>query len=239
MILTGTLVNAFAIIIGSLIGIRFQGIPNRMKESIMQGIAICVIVIGLQMALDSDNILLVIISIVIGTLLGEYWRLEDGLNGWGNRVEKRWNTHFGQSEITQGFITATLLYCVGSMAILGAMQGGLSQDHHLLYTKSILDGITSILLSSTLGIGVLLSAFPVLIYQGSIAILAFIFGTWLPTNLEAGIITGITNVGGIMIIALGSNMLGVSKVRVSNMLPALLFIALFQVILEMFPIFSK
>ncbi|MDR5658577.1 DUF554 domain-containing protein [Serpentinicella sp. ANB-PHB4] len=227
----GTLVNTVAIIIGGLLGVLLRkGIPNNYKETIMQGLGLCVVMIGLMGALKADNILIVIFSIVIGSIIGEALKIEKRLNQFGNSIEKL----FGKSEggVAKGFVTASLIYCVGAMAIVGALDSGLKGDHSTLYAKSVLDGISSIIFSSTLGIGVVLSAGAVFIYQGFIVISASV----VEPLLTEYVIELMSAIGGLLILGIGLSILGIKKVNVANMLPAV-FMPILFFILE--PYFSN
>ena len=168
----GTLVNFSAIIIGSIIGLLLKnGVPEKLSNTIMQGLALCVLLIGISGAIKGSNVLLIIISIVIGGFIGELIDLDNLLQKLGDKIETRFK---GKGvKISEGFVTASLLFCVGSMAIVGALQSGLEGNHKILFAKSMLDGISSIIFASSLGIGGLLSAFSVLIYQGAITLAAF------------------------------------------------------------------
>ena len=183
MVLLGTLVNAALIAIGSIIGRFLPNIPEKVKETVMSGIGLAVVAMGLQMTFKSEQYIIVILSIVIGAVIGEWIDLEKYLNTLGNWIESKMKPKEGTS-ISQGFVTATLIFCVGSMAILGALDSGIRNDHNLLITKGILDGFTSIVLSSTLGLGVLFSAVPIIIYQGLIALLATQIDKWVPKRIN-------------------------------------------------------
>lgn len=223
MALFGTLINGLAIIIGSLIGTQLKNIPERVKVTVMQAISLAVIVIGIGMGLKSENILIVIGSLAVGALLGERWDLEGKLNFIGQWLEKKTGAK-EEGSFAKGFVTATLIYVVGAMAILGALDSGLRNDHSVLYTKSMLDGFSAILFTSTLGIGVLFSAFPVMIYQGTIAILATQIVKFIPQEIIDTFIVEMTATGGVMILAIGLNILGITKIRVANLLPAILIV---------------
>lgn len=170
MFLLGTLVNGLLIIIGTLLGKLLHRIPESMKGTVMHAIGLAVMVLGLQMGLKSENFLVVILSLVFGAVIGEYFALEDKLNKLGDWLESKIGSK-GQGSISQGFVTATLIFVIGAMAIIGALDSGIRGDHSVLYTKSIIDGFTSLILTTTLGIGVLFSAFPVMLYEGLIALL--------------------------------------------------------------------
>jgi uncharacterized membrane protein YqgA involved in biofilm formation len=225
VILLGTIVNAIAIMIGSLLGQTINGMKENVKNSIILVISLCVLVMGLDMGLSSNNFILVIFSIVIGTILGEWWALEEKLEGIGNRLEK-WVGKKGQGNISAAFVSATIIYCVGAMAILGALDSGIRHDHQLLLTKSLLDGFTAILFSSTLGIGVIFSAIPVFLYQSAITLGAYYIQKMISDELMEVIISELTATGGIMIIAIAFNMLGIKKIRVANMLPSLVIVVI-------------
>lgn len=233
MVLIGTIINGLAIIIGSILGRFFTNIEAKYKETIVHGVALTVILIGLQMALVVDQIVIVILSIIIGAVIGEKLDLEKHLNKLGERIERKINKQ--DSKISQGFITASLIFVVGAMGIVGALNSGLRYDHDLLITKSILDGFTALVLTTTLGIGVIFSAIPVVLYQGSIALLATLIYQWVPTHYLDLFINEMTAIGGLMIIAIGLNMLELTKIRVANLIPALvvvgLIIALYQTII--------
>ncbi|MED4907608.1 DUF554 domain-containing protein [Brevibacillus centrosporus] len=231
MILLGTLVNALAIVVGALLGRLLTRIPDSIRKTVMQGIGLAVILLGIQMSLGTDNFLLMIVSIVVGSIFGELIGIEKTLNRLGKWLEKKVG---GGKEggIATGFVTATLVYCIGAMAVLGAMDSGLRNNHDILYTKALLDGFSAIIFTSTLGIGVLFSAVPVFIYQGLIALLSTqIYNVVSQTMLDA-MLAEITAVGGLMIIAIGINILEITKINVANMLPALVIAALGVPIVE-------
>jgi uncharacterized protein len=232
MVLLGTIVNGLAIIIGSLIGTKLRNIPEKVKVTVMQAIALAVIIIGVGMGLKSENFLIVIGSLAIGAVLGERWDLEDKLNRLGKWLELKTGAK-EQGSFAKGFVTATLIYVVGAMAIVGALDSGLRNDHAVLYTKSLLDGFSAILFTSTLGIGVLFSAFPVMIYQGTIAILATQITQFVPQEIMDAFIVEMTATGGVMILAIGLNILGITKIRVANLLPAILVVAVIVSLLSL------
>lgn len=215
----GTIVNTGAIILGSLLGYTFKNfIPEKYSESMLKGIALAVIIIGIKLGLQGNNLILLIISILIGTLIGEILGIEDKLEKIGEKLENKFSNSNSNSNdsLARGFVTCTLIYCIGSMAIVGSIQSGLTGNHEILYTKSILDGITSITMASTLGIGVLLSSVSVFIYQGAITLLA---GA-LKSILTEVTVNEMTAVGGVLIMAIGLNFLDIKRIKVGNMLPA-------------------
>ncbi|MED4583499.1 DUF554 domain-containing protein [Brevibacillus choshinensis] len=225
MILLGTLVNAAAIIVGALLGRLLSRIPDSIRQTVMQGIGLAVILLGIKMSLGTENFLLMIVSIVLGAIVGELIGIEKGLNRLGQWLERKLGGN-KQGSVATGFVTATLVYCIGAMGVLGAMDSGLRDNHDILYTKALIDGFSAIIFSSTLGIGVLFSAVPVFVYQGLIALLSTqIYNVVSQTTLDAMLVE-LTAVGGLMIIAIGINILEIRKINVANMLPALVIAAL-------------
>ena len=223
----GTIVNSLAIVIGSFIGLFLrESINEKVSNTIMNGLALCVIYIGISGALKGDTTIVMIISIVIGAIIGEFIDIDKKLENLGEIIEKRFNKNDGNISIAHGFVTATLLFCIGAMAIVGSLESGLNNNHSTLYAKSILDGISSIIFASTLGIGVVLSAIVVFIYQGSITLAA----GFLSTFLSDIAINNMTAVGSLLIIGLGLNMLGITKIKVSNLLPAIIIAVLLSFI---------
>jgi uncharacterized protein len=187
---------------------------------------LAVLLVGLKTAFVSDDLLVIIISLALGALVGEWVGIEDRLERLGTFLEKKFSK--GSGGFAQGFVTASLIYCVGSMAIVGSLESGLSGNHATLFAKSCLDGIVSIILSSSLGLGVLFSAVPVLLYQGSITLLASV----LKPLLVPAVIAQMSGVGGLLILGIGMNMLREKKIRVGNMLPAI-FIPLVWYVIQL------
>lgn len=212
----GSVVNGIAIVIGGLIGLMLkQGIPTKLKDTIMQGMGLTVILVGLQMAVKSADILVVVLSLAAGAVIGESIGIEDKLERLGRFLEMRL-VREGESRFAQGFVTTSLIYCVGAMAIMGALQSGLEGNHSTLFAKAMIDGVTAIVFASTLGFGVLFSSIPVFVYQGAITLLA----TWINQFLTAAIIVEMSATGGLLIVAIGMNLLGMSRIKVGNLLPA-------------------
>ena len=212
----GTIVNTISIIIGSLIGLLFKGrLPEKYSQTLMHGIGLAVILIGLKTALQTNAILIVIISLAIGSVIGELLRIEDRLEQIGNWIGKRLA---GDSEgISKAFVSASILYCVGAMAIIGSMESGLTGNHQTLYAKSILDGIGSVLFASTLGIGVIFSAVSVFCYQGFLTLTA----SSIKPFLLPEVVSQMSAVGGLLIFAIGIGLLEIKKIKIGNMLPAI------------------
>ncbi len=225
MILWGTIVNALAIVIGGLAGSAMPRISEGIRKTVMQAIGLAVVILGITMSLKSQMYLLLVASLVIGGIIGELLRLELLLQRLGAWLEGKFGTR-GKGRIATGFVTATLVYCIGPMAILGALDGGLRHDHDILYTKAMLDGFSAVIFASTLGVGVMISAFPVFIYQGLIAVSAGAISLLLSHAELQQVIAELTGVGGVLIIALGLDLLELVKIRVANLLPSLLIAAL-------------
>jgi uncharacterized protein len=225
MFLLGTLVNGGLIILGTLIGKLLHRIPESMKTTVMYAIGLSVIVLGLQMGLKSENFLIVIISLVMGAAIGELMQLEEKLNQLGLWLEKKMEStplgSSGKGSIAEGFVTSTLIFVIGAMAIIGALDSGIRGDHDVLYTKGLIDGFTSIILTTTLGIGVIFSSIPVILYQGLIALFATQIDRFIPQLLMDQFIVEMTATGGIMIFAIGLNLTGLVKIKVANLLPAI------------------
>lgn len=217
MILTGTIVNSLTIIAGTVAGLLLgKFIPDRFNDAISKGIALCVLYIGVDGMLAGENALISILSIVLGVILGELLRLDDRIRSLGDWVERRFAGKHTKGSISEGFVSASLLFCVGAMAIMGALDSGLLRDHSTLYAKAMLDGITSIVYSSTMGVGVALSAIPVFLYQGVIALGA----SFIEPFLTPVVIAEMKCVGSILIVGLSLNLLGLTKIKVMNYVPA-------------------
>jgi hypothetical protein len=213
----GTIVNTLSIIVGSLIGLFFRGgIPEKYSKTIMHAIGLAVILIGLKTALKSDAILTVIVSLAAGSFIGELLRIEDRLEQLGQWIGRRFSKDDGKV-VSKGFVFASLLYCVGAMAIVGSLESGLSGNHQTLFAKSILDGIGSVIFASTLGVGVLFSAASVFIYQGLITVTA----SSIKQLLVPEVVAQMSAVGGLLILAIGINLLEIKKIKIGNMLPAI------------------
>lgn len=212
----GTIVNSAAIVAGSIAGFLIRGgIPKRYNETVTHAIGLVVILVGLMGAIRTDDILLVAISLAVGSFIGEFLRIEERLKGIGGFFEERFSK--GGGGFSKGFFTASLIYCVGAMAVVGSLESGLTGNHHTLYAKSVLDGTFSILLTSTFGIGVIFSSVSVFIYQGLITLGASMIKDFLTPQ----VINEMSAVGGILIMAIGLTTLEIKKIRVGNMLPAI------------------
>ena len=227
----GVIINALAVVVGSTLGLLFKkGIPERLNSALMSAVSLCVLYIGISGALQGQNTLVLICSMVCGTLVGTLVDIDAALARLGDSISAKFSK--GKGSLTEGFVTATLLFCVGAMAIVGSLDSGLRGEHETLLTKSLLDMISSCMLSVTLGIGVMLSSISIFIYQGAIVLLAQL----IAPLLNDVIISELTCCGSIMIIALSLNMLGITKLKIANFLPALVFVPLFQWLLSYLPL---
>jgi uncharacterized protein len=216
----GTLINTGAILLGSLLGMLLRkGLPQRLRDTIMQGLGLCVLVIGIMGAIKTQDMMAVIISIVVGGLIGALINIEKRLEQLGKRMQKLLSGKHdpGDNSFATGFVTASLVYCVGAMAIVGSLESGLKGDHSTLIAKSALDGISAIVFASTMGPGVAMSAFAVLLYQGSIALLA----GWAAPLFTTALIGEMSAVGGLLIIGIGLNLMFEKHLSVGNLLPAI------------------
>jgi len=226
----GPIVNGVVIVICALAGKYFvKGLSGRFEEIIKKAIGLSIMYIGISGAMENKRVMLLIISMVAGSIIGEWINIDKGMNKLGLWAEKKFG--FGEGNFAKGFVTASILFCTGSMAIVGAMQSGLQGNHEMLYAKSILDGVIAIVFASTMGIGVAFSAIPVFLYEGAIALGASYIKDWLTPE----IITEMSAVGSLLIAALGFNFLEVKEIKVANMIPAIflpwLFIAVETVFL--------
>ena len=229
MHINGTIVNTITVIVGSAIGLLVgERLPERFKKIIIQAIALFTFLIGASMMLKADNLIIIFLSLIAGGITGEALKLEEHLNNITERLKKHISPD--SKSFTEGFITATLIFCVGAMTVVGSIQEGLTGDATLLYTKSLMDGITSLTLASGLGIGVMLSAVSVFLIQGSLTLL----GTSLKFLMSGPYLNAITASGGLLIIALGLDLLQIKKLKVLNLLPALIYAPLFVYIASFF-----
>jgi len=225
----GTIVNSLAIAGGSLVGLLFKkGIPEKYNQTVMQAMGLCVILIGIKGALGCNDLLMIIISCALGALIGERIGIENLLEKLGNFLQKKISST--GTGFSAGFVTASLMYCVGSMAIVGSLESGLTGNHATLFAKATIDGIVSVILSSSLGIGVLFSSVSVFLYQGTITLLA---GLLKPLLIPA-VISQMSAIGGVLIVGLGLNMFREKKIKVGNMLPAIFIPLIYYFILTLF-----
>jgi uncharacterized membrane protein YqgA involved in biofilm formation len=232
--MTGTLLNVIAILVGGAFGVFLGGrLPDRLRQTVMNGLGLFVLAIGVQMFLKTQNSLIVLASLVVGILLGEWWQVEEGIRRMGRWLEARVapaqdreknstgvnNSTVDQNRFVRGFFTASLLFCVGPIAILGSIQDGLSGNYQLLAVKSVLDGFAAVAFASSLGVGVLFSALPILVYQGGVSLLA----TQIQPLVSEAMMTEMTATGGVLLMAIAiGNLLELRPIRSGNFLPALL-----------------
>lgn len=223
----GVLVNVGAIIVGGVIGLLFKkGINEQVKNVVMQAMGLSVMVIGIKGSIETENILLLVLSLAIGGIIGASIGIERRLNKLGENIENRYSS---EGQFAKGFVLATLIYCVGAMAILGSIDAGFG-DNSTLYVKSILDGVTAIIFTATLGYGVIFSFIPVLIYQGLIVIL----GQYIEPFLTNELIIEMSAVGNVIILGIGLNLLNIKKIHVGDLLPAIFIPAIYFLLI--FPI---
>ncbi len=236
--MTGTIINVLTVIIGgtlgTLLGVR---LPEKMRGTVMSGLGLMVAVIGMQMALSSRNILIVLASILVGGILGEMLGVQDGLDALGRKLEERFARGGEAGKFTRGFVTASLIFCVGPMTILGSIQDGLIGDYNLLAIKSTLDGFAALAFSSTLGLGVAFAALTVLIYQGALSLAATVVGSALGSvTRETPWVVEMSATGGVLIMGISLILLDLKPVRVANLLPAIFIAPLIAVALAAFGI---
>jgi len=233
--MTGVLVNTAAVLIGSLAGlIAGKGIPKRFSGAIMTGIGLCTLYIGISGSLQGENPIILVISIVLGAVAGTALKLDDRLNSIGEKLQKRFapaDGGEGKSTIAQGFVAASLLFCVGAMTIIGSINSGLTGDNTIIYTKSTLDLISSAMLAASLGAGVVFASASVLVYQGFLVLLAQLLHPLLD---NPSIMAEMNCAGSVIIIGLGLNLIGITKIKVANYFPAIVFAPIICAIVEMF-----
>lgn len=216
----GVLVNSVAVIIGGLIGLIFKSkISDKVSKPVMVGLGVCVLYIGISGSLEGENVLIAITAIVLGIITGTVLNIDDNINKLANKVEKKFKKENSVESLSEGFVTATLLFCIGAMTITGSIQAGLVNDNSILITKSILDFVSAIMLAASLGRGVLLSSISLLFTQGLLVILSSVIAPYINDSL----INEITCVGSLIIILIGTNLMGITKVKVADFLPAIIY----------------
>ena len=229
---SGVLVNVLTVLIGSIVGLLLKKqIPERLTSAVMTAIGLCTVAIGVTGVIKGENQLVMIISLALGTIVGTLIDIDGKLTKIGDKLQRK--SKDGESEkstFSQGFVTASLLFCVGAMTIVGSMNAGISGDNQMLYTKSVLDLISSTMLGASLGIGVLFSSAFVLVFQGGLVALSMALGSFLNDFAVAELICA----GSVMIIALGLNLIGITKIKVANLLPGLILVPFVCKIFEMF-----
>ncbi|MCI9405660.1 MAG: DUF554 domain-containing protein [Oscillospiraceae bacterium] len=214
----GTWVNVAAVLIGGSIGLLIKkGLPTSLADTLMKGIGLCTVYLGITGSLEGRDPLKLILSVVLGALVGEGLDLDGRVQRLGEWVERRFSQKSGGVSLAEGFVTASLLFCVGAMTIVGALQSGLTGDHQMLFTKSMLDFVSSMIFASSLGAGVLFASAFVLVFQGGITLLA----GFVSPFLGEAVIAEMTCAGSVLIIGLGLNLLGLTRLKVMNYIPAI------------------
>jgi uncharacterized membrane protein YqgA involved in biofilm formation len=214
----GSVFNVVCIVVGGTVGLVLGGrLPDRMRAIVFTGLGLCTLIIGMQMGLKTQNPLVLVFSILLGSVTGELLKLEDRLTALGDWMKKRMRS--GNERFTEGFVSSSVLFCIGAMAILGSFDEGLRGDHTILFTKSILDGFASVAFAASYGVGVIFSAIPVFIYQASLTV----FATVLQPILTETMMTELVATGGALIIGISINLMELRRIPLTNMLPALVF----------------
>lgn len=229
----GVIANVAAIILGSLVGLLFKkGIPERISKATMTGLGVCTLYIGISGSLCGENALIAIASVVLGVVSGTALNIDGAVSKLAQTVESGFQKTGSHLSLAEGFISATLLFCVGSMSVTGSIQAGLAGDNSVLFTKAFLDFVSAIVFAASLGIGVLLSSAAVLIFQGGLVLLAGLIAPLMNT----GAVNEMTCVGSLLIIMIGTNLMGITKIKVADFLPALVFA---PAICNLLPLFEK
>jgi len=216
----GVFVNVITVIVGSLVGLLFRkGIPERVSNAAMIGLGACTLYIGISGSLCGENVLILIAAVVLGAISGTLLDIDGAINRLAETVENKFKKSGQKGSVAEGLVSATLLFCVGSMTVTGSIQAGLTGDHSVLITKATLDLVSSMMLASSLGIGVLLSSVSVLVIQGGLVLLAGMLAPFM----NAGAVNEMTCAGSLLIVMIGTNLMGITKIKVADYLPAILF----------------
>ena len=216
----GVLINSVAVVIGSLIGLIFKNkISERVSKPVMIGLGVCILYIGISGSLVGSNTLITISSIVLGVIVGTILKIDDSINKLAKKIEQKFKKEDNTESLAEGMVTATLLFCIGAMTITGSIQAGLTGDNSILITKAVLDLISAIMLAASLGRGVILSSISLLVSQGLLVLLASVIAPYM-SNI---VINEITCVGSLLIILIGTNLMGITKIKVADFLPAVIF----------------
>jgi uncharacterized membrane protein YqgA involved in biofilm formation len=231
-----TLINAAAVIAGSLVGLLLRGrLKDAYRSAIQVGAGVLTLVVGIQMAMKSGMIVALALALIIGGILGEWWHIEDGILRLGDTLRRTFKVGVDGSEgarsFAYGFLNASLLFCVGAMAIVGSFKAGTEGDGTLIYTKSVLDGSMAIVFTAAQGIGVAFSALTVLVYQGVLTLLAGVIKPWVSEVM----IAEVTGVGGALLLMIGINLLGIARLKTANYLPAIVLVVLFVLLAPLVP----
>jgi uncharacterized membrane protein YqgA involved in biofilm formation len=227
-----TVVNALAVIIGSLLGLLLHGrISDSFKTIVHVGAGVTTLVIAVQMAMSSSRIVLLALSLLLGGILGEWWGIEEGILRLGEALKRTFARGDSGRDFAYGFLNASVLFCVGAMTLIGSFKAGAEGDYTLLLTKSVMDGFMAIVFTAAMGIGVAFSAIPVFVYQGGLTLAS----VWLKPLVSEAMLKELTGVGGALLLMIGINLLGIAKLKTANFLPALLLIVGFVALLGLFP----
>ena len=214
----GVIINVISIVIGTMIGLFLKrGMSEKMSSHIMQGLALITFIIGLKGALVDQDMILLIVSISLGGYLGEMMQLEENIRKFAEWVQDKLSKEGAQNQLAEGFVSAVLIFCVGAMAVMGSLEAGLRNNHGILITKALIDGFASIILTTTKGAGVMLSALAILLYEGGMMVLA----QFVAPYLSESIVYAMSAVGSLLLVALGLNLLELTKIKVMNFLPAM------------------
>lgn len=227
MVFSGVIVNALAILFGGLLGGFFRRIPNSLKETVIQAIGLIVVLIGVQMSLESDFFVRIMLCIILGGILGESLQLEQKLYIVVGKIEKRFKRN-SNNDLTESFIVPTIFYLAGAMSIIGALDSGLKNDHTLLYTKAMMDGVSAFFFMITLGYGIIFAAPVVLVVEGMIVLLSFKLGTIIPLFWLDMLLIQINGIGGVLVFAVGLNLLEITRIRIINLLPSIIILILIE-----------
>ncbi len=219
-----TIINAITVIVGSLIGLFFhKRITDNFKATVFSAIGLVAVVLGIKMSLEGTKIIYIAFSLILGGILGEWWNIEGAILKFGEFLKRHFAKHESGQNFAYGFLDASILFCIGAMTLIGAFKAGVEKDYSLILTKSVMDGFMAIMLTSALGIGVMFSAITIILYQGGLTLAA----AWLQGLVNNLVISELTGVGGILVIMIGINIIGVKKIKTANFLPSLILILIF------------
>lgn len=227
----GVFVNVITVLVGSLIGLLLKkGIPERVSKAAMVGLGVCTLYIGISGSLCGENVLIIIAAVVLGAISGTLLNIDGAINSLAEKVENNFRREGKKTSVAEGLVSSTLLFCVGSMTVTGSIQAGLTGDNSLLLTKAMLDLVSAMMLASSLGIGVMLSAGAVLIIQGGLVLLAGVIAPFM----NVGAVNEMTCAGSLLIIMIGTNLMGITKIKVADYLPAIVFAPIIHNIVALF-----
>lgn len=233
--MVGVIINVVTVILGASIGLLFKKkISDRISKAVMVGLGVCTLYIGISGSLEGENVIVAIVSIVLGVIIGSLLNIDDAITNLSKKVEYKFKKEDDSTSIAEGLLTSTLLFCVGSMTITGSIQAGINGDNSLLITKAMLDFVSAMMLASSLGIGVLFSSVSVFLIQGSLVLLSWV----IAPVLSSAAINEITCVGSLLIIMIGTNLMGITKIKVADFLPAILLAPFIYYLISLLPIIA-